>query len=176
MDFRPGTLDLWASSHGRDNLGDDLPPECFYLLERGKHYGWPYSYSHRGKVVRDPDLGHKGVRQTGHPALEYQAHSAPLGLRFYTGMAFPARYQRGFFTAFHGSWNRSVPTGYKVVFVPLVGRAAVGKPEDFLDGFLKDRSRFGRPVDIVTGPRGELFVSDDHGGRIFRVAYEGSGR
>jgi len=176
MAFRPGTGELWASSHGRDNLGDDLPPECFYRIQRGKHYGWPYSYSYRGRVIRDPDLGHKGVRQTGHPVLEYQAHSAPLGLAFYTGGTFPATYRQGFFTAFHGSWNRSVPTGYKVVFVPIKADGSVGPPVDFLHGFLDGRSRFGRPVDILMGPQGELFVSDDHRGRIYRVTYEGASK
>jgi len=176
MAFRPGVGELWASSHGRDNLGDDLPPECFYRVQKGKHYGWPYSYSHKGKVVPDPDLGNKGVRQTGLPVLEYQAHSAPLGLTFYTGEAFPPAYRQGFFTAFHGSWNRSAPTGYKVVFVPIKADGTVGHPMDFLHGFLEGRSRFGRPVDVLTGPTGELFVSDDHRGRIYRVTYEGTHR
>lgn len=154
MAFRPGTDELWASSHGRDNLGDDLPPECFYRVQKGKHYGWPYSYSYKGKVVPDPDLGHKGIRQTGRPVLEYQAHSAPLGLTFYTGDAFPSSYRQGFFTTFHGSWNRSVPTGYKVVFVPVQVDGTIGRPIDFLQGFLEGRSRFGRPVDVLTGPQG----------------------
>jgi len=174
MAFRPGTQDLWASSHGRDNLGDDLPPECFYEVQKGKHYGWPYSYTFRGRTIPDPEYGARGVRQTGFPVLEYQAHSAPLGLSFYTGKTFPAAYREGFFTAFHGSWNRSVPTGYKVVFVPLKSDGSAGRPVDFFHGFLKGRARFGRPVDVLTGPRGELFVSDDHGGRIFRISYEGT--
>ena len=117
--------------------GDDLPPETFDLIGQGKHYAWPDSYSLRGKAVPDPDFGRYGVRQTGFPALEYQAHSAPLGMTFYTGDAFPRKYRQGFFVCFHGSWNRSIPTGYKVVFVPLRGDRPAGKPRNFLWGFLQ---------------------------------------
>ncbi len=171
--FRPGTGELWASVNGRDYLGDDLPPETIDLIQQGKDYGWPYSYSLPGKAVPDPDFGQYGVRQTGFPVLEYQAHSAPLGMTFYTGAAFPKKYQRGFFICFHGSWNRSIPTGYKVVFVPLKGDRPSGKPRNFLWGFLQGAEHIGRPVDVLTGPKGELFVSDDHGGRIFKVIYTG---
>lgn len=173
MAFRPGTGDLWASVNGRDWLGDNLPPEDFDLIEPGKNYGWPYSYTLHGKAMPDPDLGRLGLRQTGFPVFQYQAHSAPLGITFYTGRAFPAEYHQGLFVCFHGSWNRSFPVGYKVVFVPLKGRRKAGKPRDFLWGFLRGAERIGRPVDVLTGPRGELFVSDDHGGRIFKIIYAG---
>ncbi len=171
MAFRPETQELWASCNGRDLLGDDLPPECLYQVEQGKHYGWPYSYGMNGKAVLDPDFGSKGSRQTGFPVLEYQAHSAPLGVAFYIGGNFPKAYHAGVFMAFHGSWNRSVPVGCKVVFVPLLEGKKAGKPQDFLWGFLEGTQRFGRPVDVLEGSAGELFVSDDSGGRIFRVSY-----
>jgi glucose/arabinose dehydrogenase len=171
--FRPGTRDLWASCNGRDYLGDDLPPECFYLVEKGKDYGWPFSYTVRGKAIPDPDFGRYGVRQNGFPVFQYQAHTAPLGLAFYQGEIFPPKYRQGLFIAFHGSWNRNIPAGYKVVFVPLKGRKKAGKPQDFLWGFLQGAERVGRPVDVLTGPHGELFVSDDYGGRIFKIAYTG---
>jgi glucose/arabinose dehydrogenase len=173
LTFRPGTQELWASVNGRDNIGDDLPPETIDLIQQGKDYGWPYSYSLHGKAVPDPDYGREGVRQTGFPVIEYQAHSAPLGMTFYTGDAFPKKYQQGFFICFHGSWNRSIPTGYKVVFVPLKGDRRGGKPRDFLWGFHQGAEQIGRPVDVLTGTKGELFVSDDHGGRIFKVVYTG---
>jgi glucose/arabinose dehydrogenase len=172
--FRPGTSQLWASGNGRDYLGDDLPPEGFYLVEPAKHYGWPYSYSLNGKTVPDPDLGKKGIRQTGQPVFEYQAHTAPLGINFYTGQAFPAKFKEGLFVCFHGSWNRSIPVGYKVVFFPLAKNKLSGKPVDFLWGFLQGPERVGRPVDVINGARGELFVSDDYAGRIFKVVYSGS--
>jgi len=168
---RPGTSELWASANGRDYLGDDLPPEGFYRVEHGKHYGWPYSYTLRGKTVPDPVLGRKGIRQTGQPVFEYQAHTAPLGINFYTGQAYPARFKEGLFVCFHGSWNRSIPVGYKVVFFPLSDGKLKGKPVDFLWGFLQGAERVGRPVDVVNGLKGELYVSDDYGGRIFKVVY-----
>lgn len=170
MVFRPGTQDLWVSCNGRDWLGDDLPPECFYLVQEGKDYGWPNSYTLNGKAIPDPDLGRYGVHQNGFPIFEYQAHAAPLGITFYTGSIFPRKYCNGLFICFHGSWNRSIPVGYKVVFVPLAGNRA-GKPLDFLSGFLQGAERIGRPVDVLTGPQGELFVSDDYGERIFRITY-----
>ena len=171
--FRPGTQDLWASVNGRDYLGQDLPPETFDLIEQNKDYGWPYSYSLRGKAVPDPDFGQYGVLQTGYPVFEYQAHAAPLGITFYTGDAFPAKFKQGLFICFHGSWNRDIPVGYKVVFVPLKGERRAGKPRDFLWGFLQGAEHIGRPVDVLTGPKGELFVSDDRWGRIFKVVYTG---
>ena len=170
--FRPGTSDLWASCNGRDLIGDDLPPECFYRVEQGKHYGWPYSYTLKGKIVPDPDLGRKGIRQTGLPVIEYQAHCAPLGITFYTGSAFPKKYQEGLFVCFHGSWNRNIPVGYKVVFFPFNGKK-VGQGQDFLGFRLENGEQVGRPVDVLTGTHGELFVSDDNGGRIFKVVYAG---
>ncbi len=169
--FRPGTQDLWASVNGRDWLGDDTPPEDIDLVRQGQNYGWPNSYTDKGKAVPDPDLGRLGVRQNAFPVFEYQAHSAPLGITFYDGTVFPEKYRQGLFICFHGSWNRSIPVGYKVVFLPLDVKNKPGKPLNFLSGFLQGAERIGRPVDVITGPQGELFVSDDHGGRIFKVTY-----
>ena len=107
------------------------------------------------------------------PAAEMQAHSAPLGLTFYTGQQFPAEYRGDLFVAFHGSWNRSEPTGYKVVRVSMEN----GEPSpvhDFATGWLRENgSRWGRPVDVLTGPDGSLFVSDDEGGVIYRIFFAG---
>jgi glucose/arabinose dehydrogenase len=143
----------------------------FCLIRQGQDYGWPDSYTLHGKAVPDPDFGKFGVHQSGFPVFEYQAHAAPLGITFYTGESFPAKFKQGLFICFHGSWNRSIPVGYKVVFVPLQKDGKAGKPRDFLWGFLQGAERIGRPVDVLTGPRGELFVSDDHAGRIFKVIY-----
>jgi glucose/arabinose dehydrogenase len=105
-----------------------------------------------------------------------QAHSAPLGLAFYTGDRFPQEYHGDLFVAFHGSWNRSVPTGYKIVHVPLED----GEPDpvrDFATGWLRENgSNWGRPVDVLTGPDGSLFVSDDGGGRVYRIYFAGAVR
>jgi glucose/arabinose dehydrogenase len=163
---------IWATDMGRDLLGDDTPPETIYSLVDGGNYGWPVC--HAGDII-DPDLGHQGdcdgVQQ---PLVKMQAHSAPLGLVFATAAPFPPAY-RGLFVAFHGSWNRTVPTGYKVVFLPLDARGQIaGPPRDFLTGFLKDSDdASGRPVGLAIGPDGALYVSDDKAGVVYRVAYVG---
>ncbi len=167
--FRPGTDELWATNNGRDWLGDDQPPETIYKVKIGDDAGWPRC--HAGRIV-DPDLGGPGdCEGVAEPVVEMQAHSAPLGLAFYTGEQFPSEYRGDLFVAFHGSWNRSVPTGYKVVRIPIEG----GEPapvQDFAVGWLReDGSQWGRPVDVLTGPDGSLFVSDDAGGVIYRVFY-----
>ncbi|HLF02629.1 MAG TPA: hypothetical protein VI547_11675, partial [Anaerolineales bacterium] len=109
------------------------------------------------------------------PVIEMQAHSAPLGLAFYTGNTFPPEYRGDLFVAFHGSWNRSVPTGYKVVRVPMEGSAPSGLVEDFAWGWIDDGNDdvSGRPVGLAVGPDGALYVSDDKGGFIYRISYSG---
>ena len=169
--FRPGTDQLWATNNGRDFLGDDLPPETVYLVEEGKHYGWPYCHS--GRII-DPQLGAPGSCQDVEaPMVEMQAHSAPLGLEFYSGEAFPIEYQGDLFVAFHGSWNRSQPVGYKLVRIPIDGDE-VEAVKDFAVGWLEDGNSWGRPVDVLTALDGSLLVSDDAGGRIFRIYYAGN--
>lgn len=102
-----------------------------------------------------------------------QAHSAPLGLTFYTGEMFPPEYQGDLFVAFHGSWNRTEPTGYKVVRIP-VEAGVPGPVQEFAWGWLnEDGSRSGRPVDVLSGPDGALYVTDDQRGVIYRIAYSG---
>jgi glucose/arabinose dehydrogenase len=129
------------------------------------------AYCHAGRIV-DPDVGQADACAHD-PAIEMQAHSAPLGLTFYTGDQFPDEYREDLLVAFHGSWNRSTPTGYKIVRIPILD----GKPEgvqDFATGWLRtDGSRWGRPVDVITAPDGSLYISDDEGGFIYRVFYLG---
>jgi glucose/arabinose dehydrogenase len=167
--FRPGTDELWATNNGRDWLGDDQPPETIYVVDQGDDAGWPRC--HAGRIV-DPDFGEPGACEgVIDPAVEMQAHSAPLGLGFYTGEQFPEAYQGDLFVAFHGSWNRSVPTGYKVVRIPIED-GEPGTVQDFAVGWLReDGSRWGRPVDVLAGPDGSLLISDDEGGVIYRVFY-----
>lgn len=169
--FRPGTQELWATNNGRDWLGDNQPPETVYLLEKGADAGWPWC--HAGRII-DPDYGEPGNCQGKlDPVIEMQAHSAPLGLAFYQGDQFPPAYRGDLLIAFHGSWNRSIPTGYKIVRVPFEN-GEPGPVEDFLTGWLlEDGSSWGRPVDVITGPDGSLLISDDAGGAVFRVFYHG---
>lgn len=164
----PETGQLWATNNGRDLMGDDTPPETVYIVEEGGDYGWPSCHS---GTVLDPEFGFEGACEAaGQPAVTMQAHSAPLGLTFYTGDTFPAEYHGDLFIAFHGSWNRSVPTGYKVVRVPMANGAPAGPVEDFATGWLNSNNNAdGRPVDVVVGSDGALYVSDDKGGFIYRI-------
>jgi glucose/arabinose dehydrogenase len=161
---------LWVTNNGRDLLGDDLPPETVYLVRQGDNAGWPVC--HAGRIV-DPQMGNtnscEGVLQ---PQVEMQAHSAPLGLEFYTGDQFPEQYRGDLFVAFHGSWNRSTPTGYKIVHIPMNGNQP-GPAQDFATGWLVERRSWGRPVDLVTGTDGSLYLSDDSRGLIYRIYYHG---
>src|SRR2546421_3810943 len=166
--FHPTTGELWANNNDRDNLGDDLPPEHLNILRDGKWYGWPQCY-----LPGEANPEHQGADCSGvePPALTFQAHSAPLGLAFYTGAMFPADYVGDAFMTYHGSWDRSVPTGAKVVRVHVQS----GRPtaiDDFVTGWqLADGPRWGRPVGLLVMPDGALLVSDDLGGRIWRVSF-----
>ncbi|MNR94399.1 Glucose / Sorbosone dehydrogenase [compost metagenome] len=166
--WSPTTKELWATENSRDRLGNDIPPDELNAIKFGSHYGWPYCYGNR-----QPDPAHDEAdfcARTEPMALGFQAHSAPLGIAFYTGKQFPAEYRGDAFVAFHGSWDRNPPTGYKVVRV----RFENGKPkryEDFATGWLRGRTDWGRPVDVLTAPDGSLFVTDDSGGRIYRITY-----
>ncbi len=172
--FHPDTGELWASQNERDRLGDDVPAEELNIMVPGgavEDFGWPYCYENR---IPNPEYD-DAVRCVGTvtPALEMQAHSAPLGMVFYDGDQFPAEYQGDLFLAFHGSWNRSEPTGYKVVRI----RVEAGQPvsyEDFASGWLTGSGSVqGRPVAVEVGPEGSLYVSDDGAGRIWRIRWVG---
>jgi glucose/arabinose dehydrogenase len=167
----PETGELWATNNGRDLMGDDLPPETVYIVDEGEHYGWPFCQN--GHIV-DPDEGFTGACEgVPLPLTEMQAHSAPLGLVFYTGQTFPQAYHHDLFIAFHGSWNRSTPTGYKVVRLPLEGSTPTSPVEDFATGWLDEETlaAAGRPVGLAVGADGALYISDDKGGFIYRISY-----
>ncbi len=171
--WQPGTGALWATNNGRDGLGDDTPPETINLVRDGADFGWPYCHSGR---IADPQFGQQGsCANTAKPSFELQAHSAPLGLAFYTGQTFPANYSGDLFVAFHGSWNRSTPTGYKIVRARFQNGQPTGQTEDFATGWLPDggRTSWGRPVDVSVGPGGSIYVSDDALGVIYRISYAG---
>ena len=166
--FHPATGALWASQNERDMLGDDLPFEEINVLSDGRHFGWPYCH---GRRVPNPEYRDRNrCASTVPPALTMQAHSAPLGMVFYEAAQFPEAYQGDLFVAFHGSWNRSRPTGYKLVRVVVEN----GRPrdyEDFATGWLQGERVRGRPVYPAVGPDGGLYLSDDHGGRIYRIRW-----
>ncbi|HEY7142344.1 MAG TPA: PQQ-dependent sugar dehydrogenase [Methylomirabilota bacterium] len=170
--FRPSTPELWATVNGRDWLGDDRPGEYVTRVEEGAFYGWPYCHWAPTGLVPDPDLGGgdrcKAARR---PDLLYQAHTAPLGLAFYTGSQFPPEYRGDLLVALHGSWNRAVPVGYKVIRVRFGASAPVA--EDFATGWLVRGRSWGRPVDLAVAPDGALFLSDDGLGAVYRIVYRG---
>ncbi|MEO6908567.1 MAG: sorbosone dehydrogenase family protein [Abditibacteriaceae bacterium] len=182
MALYPGTDHLWTSVNERDQLGDDTPPDYLTQVQQGAFYGWPYAYTDLNRQVHpDPNFGDKNpdkVKSTTPPTVPLQAHSAALGLTFYPLKSggpkfFPKQYRGDAFLAFHGSWNRSLRTGYKIVRVHF----EKGKPlfiSDFVIGFLKpNQSVWGRPVDITVAPDGSLLFSDDYSGKIWRISYTG---
>ncbi len=175
MGWAPGSNTLYAAVNERDELGDDLVPDYLTSVREDGFYGWPYSYfgDHVDPRITEkrPDLVKKAIV----PDVAIGAHTASLGLAFYTGMAFPEKYQNGAFIAQHGSWNRSVLSGYKVIFVPFKNGKPSGEPEDFLTGFVKDLDHEkvrGRPVCVLVLQDGSLLVTDDKSNKIWRVAYK----
>ena len=166
--FHPTTGEIWATENGRDELGDDIPPDEINIVRDGGDYGWPYCY---GQRIPDTSLNNPGTcATTGAGLHDIQAHSAPLGLRFIDSPHFPEAWQGDLLVAYHGSWNRSVPTGYKVVRLAVAGDAIVAE-EDFIFGWLlAGGSSVGRPVDLIFGPEdGALYISDDKAGVVYRV-------
>lgn len=172
MDFAPGTNTLWTAVNERDELGDNLVPDYITSVKDGGFYGWPYSYFGQNEDPRmkgqRPDLVKKAIV----PDIAVGSHTASLGLIFYKGKAFPEKYQNGIFVAQHGSWNRSVLSGYKVIFIPFKNGIRAGKPEDFLTGFIADEASakvYGRPVCIAVLPDGSMLVSDDSSNIIWQI-------
>ncbi len=170
--WHPGSGELWTAVNERDNLGDDVPPDYITSVKKDAFYGWPYAYTDiDGKIHPDPTFGDKQpdlVQKTTSPDVPVQAHSAALGIAFYPlkGGQFPKEYQGDAFVSFHGSWNRSEKTGYKVVRVHFEGGKAVSVT-DFVRGI-----RGGRPVDVQIAPDGSLLFSDDGRGIVWRVSYQ----
>jgi glucose/arabinose dehydrogenase len=173
---QPGSGRLWSDDNGQDLLGDNIPPDEVNLIKKGANYGWPYCY---GNGIRDLSVSAATgyCARTTNPAVELQAHSAPLGIAFYTGKNLPARYRGGIFVAYHGSESRSQATGYKVVFIPIKGTHA-GAPQDVITGWLPTGATtasgaWGRPVGLVVAADGSLLISDDQNGVVYRLSTVG---
>ena len=173
----PLTGELWSTEMGRDFLGDDLPPDEINIIRDGRDYGWPLCYGNR---IHDTDFDQKVYIQiipqppcgeTEPPVYEIPAHSAPLGLSFITSDRFPKDWQGDLLVAYHGSWNRSAPAGYKVVRVKIEN-GKVQTEEDFIAGFLQGNQATARPVDLVFDKSGSLYLSDDKAGFIFKISYQ----
>lgn len=170
LSWQPQSGELWVAVNERDEIGSDLVPDYMTSVRDGGFYGWPYSYfgKHLDTRVKPqrPDLVEKAVV----PDYALGAHTASLGLTFYTGRLFGAQYRNGAFIGQHGSWNRRPRSGYKVVFVPFANGKPAGRPKDILTGFIgPDDNARGRPVGVAVDRRGALLVADDVGNVIWRV-------
>lgn len=168
FDWAPWDQSLYATENGRDLLGDDLPPDELNRIVPGGFYGWPFRH---GRDIVDPDYGamtDPRISQAIAPAHEFGAHTAPLGIRFLRHPARPPAYARTALVALHGSWNRSTPAGYAVVALDFDESGRITE-RPFLDGFRGADGLIGRPVDVVEGGDGAIYVSDDYAGVIYRV-------
>ncbi|MDI6853867.1 MAG: PQQ-dependent sugar dehydrogenase [Deltaproteobacteria bacterium] len=176
MTRHPVTGQVWVTEMGRDFLGDDLPPDEINIVEEGKHYGWPWCY---GKQVHDGQFDFAGRRKdfckgTVPSYIDIPAHSAPLGLAFFPAASeWPKDYHYNLLVAYHGSWNRTIPTGYKVVRYKLDSQGKYLGEEDFITGWLTKAGALGRPADILIKPDGVMYISDDKAGVVYQVGYSG---
>ncbi len=169
FDWHPETRVLWFTDNGRDWMGDNIPPdELNRAPEPGMKFGFPFCH---GKSIQDPEFDSEDCSAFTPPELELGPHVAALGMRFYTGEMFPEKYRGGIFIAEHGSWNRTKPIGYRIMFVKVEEGKAISK-EVFAEGWLVGRTSWGRPVDVEIMPDGSLLVSDDKSGTIYRITYK----
>ena len=171
FDWQPQSQALWFTENGRDQLGDDQPPDELNRAPRaGLDFGYPYCH---GGDLPDPQFGdQRACSEFTAPAQKLGAHVAALGMRFYTGTMFPSKYRNQIFIAEHGSWNRSKKAGYRITLVRLQDGKAVAY-ETFASGWLQGQSNWGRPSDVLVLPDGSLLVADDYAGAIYRITYRG---
>jgi len=175
QDFHPVTGELWWTDNQVDGMGDDIPPgELNRQTEAGQHFGHPWF---GGGTTRVSDFGYDSAEVPDgiiHPVVETTAHCADLGMAFYTGKQFPAKYKNGIFSAQHGSWNRTEPCGARVMFTSIddEGNATM---EPFAEGWLNENGEYdGRPMSVTQMKDGSILISDDYAGAIYRISYEGS--
>jgi len=174
MAVHPRSKHVWATETGRDDLGDNWPPDEINVILEGSHYGWPYCYGKRLHDDKtDPTGKHQDFCKDTIPSfIDVPAHSAPLGLAFFP-KEWPEEFGHDLLVAFHGSWNRTEPTGYKVVRYNLDAAGNFIDVEDFITGWLTPEGALGRPVDILITDDGVIYISDDKAGVVYRVVYEG---
>jgi glucose/arabinose dehydrogenase len=170
FDWDPRTKDLWATSNGRDMMGDDVPPDTLHHVAKlGENFGYPYCH---GGDIPDPEFGkERACKDFSPPAARLGPHVASLGMRFYTGTQFPVEYRNQVFIAEHGSWNRTHKIGYRVTLVRLDANGHVQSYQPFAEGWLQGESAWGRPADVQVAADGSLLVSDDTAGAVYRIRY-----
>lgn len=184
--FHPETGEMWATEMGRDNLGDNLPPDEINIIKPAgpenklgaRKFGWPFCYGNQvaDKTFKPGKIDRMDIptdcSQTESATIEIPAHSAPLGLAFITSDKWPSQWKNNLLVAYHGSWNRTEPTGYKIVRFKVDKNGKASETADFIIGWLStDRKKvYGRPVDLKFGPDNSLYISDDQAGVIYRVS------
>lgn len=170
--FHPQTKALWFTDNGPDNQGDNGPSDELNVAAKGGlHFGFPYCH---GGVVPDPALANgRKCDEFVPPVAQLGPHVAPLGVTFYTGTQFPRTYQGNLFVAQHGSWNRPNRIGYRIALITVIGDKVVSDTP-FLEGFLRGEAVVGRPADVAMLADGSMLVSDDYGGRVYRITYDGT--
>lgn len=169
--FEPSSRQLWAVVNERDELGPELVPDYLTSVLEGAFYGWPYAYWGPNVDRRVQPQDDQKVQAAVRPDFALPSHSAPLGLSF-VQPGFTAPFAEGAFIGLHGSWNREVPVGYKVIFVPFANGRPNGPPNDFVTGFQSDGKTMGRPVGVTVDPKGALIVADDLSNTVWRVTPE----
>jgi glucose/arabinose dehydrogenase len=170
-DFNPANGELWFTDNQVDGMGDDIPPgELNRQTEAGQHFGFPWYGG--GSTRTNEYKSEEPPADTVMPAVEMDAHAADLGMSFYSGNQFPAKYRGGIFSAQHGSWNRTTPVGARVMFTAVNEDGSAGETEVFADGWLDENGEYlGRPVDVAQLRDGSILVSDDLVGAIYRISY-----
>lgn len=171
-DFNPANDELWFTDNQVDGMGDDIPPgEINRQTEAGQHFGFPW---YGGGSVRTEEYKDEEVpADVVMPEVETDAHAADLGMIFYRGTQFPAKYRGGIFSAQHGSWNRTTPIGARVMFTAINEDGTAGETEVFAEGWLDENGEYlGRPVDVAQLRDGSIIVSDDLTGALYRISYD----
>lgn len=170
LDWHPETATLWFTDMGRDGLGANLPPDELNRAPRpGLHFGFPFCF---GREIADPDFADLGrCDATVAPELELDPRIGAMGMRFYRGTMFPDEYRGQILIAEHGSDQRAEPAGFRITAVRLRDRRPVGY-DVFASGWVRSRSAWGRPVDLLEMPDGAVLVSDDRAGAVYRITYE----
>lgn len=173
MALHPVTGEVWATEMARDGLGDELPPDELNIVKEGGWYGWPWFY---GKNIEDmtfsPNARPSFAQKPIESLVDLPAHSAPLGISFVPEEGWPEEYWFNALVAYHGSWNRSIPTGYKIVRMIFDEHGVFTGEEDFITGWLReDGKTIGRPADVLALSGGTLYVSDDQAGKIYKLAH-----
>ncbi len=171
MDFRPGTNELYFTENARDWLSEDVPEDKLNQWSKaGQHFGYPFC--HQGNMTDNEFGWGRSCDDFTKPVTLLGPHTAPLGMRFYTGSMFPSGYMKAIFIARHGSWNRTKKIGGDIVVVKLNEDSSFKSLEPFLTGFIQNNNYVGRPADVLVMKDGSLLVSDDYNGAVYRISYD----